>query len=210
MKIKTSWFQNSNKRRYLLMEKSIALLLAGLLIVLGAGELSGAGAQTSWSLKMTAPLEVAVSVTDMDTMLKFYTEILGLRKVADAKVPPEMTTKVGQTAHGLRVVRLATPYGEWIRLIQTGQPPKPGQVPQYVFDRHGLVYVSFLVTDIDGIVKRLKENGVKLQSGDTKLEVRPGLFVVYALDPEGNYIEFLEVPDVSSYRPDLFKYRVFP
>ena len=42
------------------MEKSIALLLAGLLIVLGAGEFSGAGAQTSWSLKMTAPLEVAV------------------------------------------------------------------------------------------------------------------------------------------------------
>jgi len=192
------------------MEKSIALVLAGLLFVLAAGEFSGAGAQTSWSLKMTAPLEVAVSVTDMDKMLKFYTEILGLRKVADAKVPPEMTTKVGQTAHGLRVVRLATPYGEWIRLIQTGQPPKPGQVPQYVFDRHGLVYVSFLVTDIDGIVKRLKENGVKLQSGDTKLEVRPGLFVVYALDPEGNYIEFLEVPDVSSYRPDLFKYRVFP
>ena len=120
-----------------------------------------------------------------------------------------MTTKVGQIAHGLRVVRLATPYGEWIRLIQTGKPPKPGEVPQYVFDRHGLAYVSFLVTDIDSIVKRLKENGVKLQSGDTKIEVRPGLFVVYALDPEGNYIEFLEVSDVSSYRPDLFKYRQF-
>lgn len=192
-----------------MMEKSILLLLAGLFFVLVAGGFSGASAQTSWSLKMTAPLEVAVSVNDMDKMLKFYTEILGLRKVSDAKVPPEMTTKVGQTAHGLRVVRLATPYGEWIRLIQTGQPPKPGEVPQYVFDRHGLVYVSFLVTDIDGIVKRLKENGIKLQSGDTKIEVRPGLFVVYALDPEGNYIEFLEVPDVSSYRPDLFKYRIF-
>lgn len=191
------------------MEKSILLVLAGLVFILAAGGFSGANAQSSWSLKMTAPLEVAISVNDMDKMLKFYTEILGLKKVSDAKVPPEMTTKVGQTAHGLRVVRLATPYGEWIRLIQTGQPPKPGGVPQYVFDRHGLVYVSFLVTDIDGIVKRLKENGVKLQSGDTKIEVRPGLFVVYALDPEGNYIEFLEVPDVSAYRPDLFKYRIF-
>lgn len=65
------------------------------------------------------------------------------------------------------------------------------------------------MTDIDSIVKRLKENGVKLQSGDTKIEVRPGLFVVYTIDPEGNYIEFLEVPDVSTYRPDLFKYRQF-
>jgi lactoylglutathione lyase len=191
------------------MEKYIFFVLTCLCFLLIAGTFSEANAQTSWSLKMTAPLEVAVSVNDMDKMLKFYTEILGLRKVSDAKVPPEMTTKVGQTAHGLRVVRLATPYGEWIRLIQTGKPPLPSQIPQYVFDRHGIVYVSFLVTDIDSIVKRLKDNGVTLQSGDTKIEVRPGLFVVYALDPEGNYIEFLEVPDVGSYRPDLFKYRVF-
>ena len=191
------------------MERSVLLTLASLCLVLVAGGLSGSHAQTSWSLKMTAPLEVAVSVNDMDKMLRFYTEVLGLKKVSDAKVPPEMTTKVGQSAHGLRVVRLATPYGEWIRLIQTGQPPKADEVPRYVFDRHGLVYVSFLVTDIDSIVKRLKENGVKLQSGDTKIEVRPGLFVVYALDPEGNYIEFLEVPDVGSYRPDLFKWRQF-
>ncbi|MCX5818934.1 MAG: VOC family protein [Deltaproteobacteria bacterium] len=170
---------------------------------------SVANAQTPWSLKMTAPLEVAISVNDMDKMLKFYTETLGLKKVADAKVPPELTTKIGQTTHGFRVVRLATPYGEWIRLIQTGHPSEPNPIPPYVFDRHGLVYVSFLVTDIDSIVQRLKENGIKLQSGDTKVEVRPGLFVVYAVDPEGNFIEFLEVPDISSYRPDLFKYRLF-
>jgi catechol 2,3-dioxygenase-like lactoylglutathione lyase family enzyme len=192
-----------------MLEKTMLWAMAGLLFVAIGGVISEAGAQTSWSLKMTAPLEVAVSVNDMDKMLKFYTEILGLKKVSDAKVPPEMTTKVGQTAHGLRVVRLATPYGEWIRLIQTGKPSKPAEVPQYVFDRPGLVYASFLVTDIDSIVKRLKENGVKLQSGDAKIEIRPGLFVVYALDPEGNFIEFLEVPDVSSYRPDLFKYRLF-
>jgi catechol 2,3-dioxygenase-like lactoylglutathione lyase family enzyme len=191
------------------MEKSMVLLMAGLFFVLVGGGISGTSAQAAWSLKMTAPLEVAVSVKDMDKMLLFYIDVLGLKKVSEAKVPPEMTTRVGQTAHGLRVVRLATPYGEWIRLIQTGQPPKPSEVPKYVFDRHGLVYVSFLVTDIDGILQRLKENGATLQSGDKKIEVRPGLFVVYALDPEGNYIEFLEVPDVSSYRPDLFKYRQF-
>lgn len=162
-----------------------------------------------WSLKMTAPLEVACSVNDMDKMVKFYTEVLGLKVVSEASVPSEMTKKTGQSPHGLRVVRLATPYGEWIRLIQTGQPPKPGETPKYIFDRHGIVYCSFLVTDIDSILARLKENGVKLQSGDEKIEVRPDLFIVYALDPEGNIIEFLEVPDISSYRPDLFKYRRF-
>jgi catechol 2,3-dioxygenase-like lactoylglutathione lyase family enzyme len=188
------------------MGKSILLMLASLCVV---GGLSVSTAQAAWSLKMTAPLEVAMSVNDMDKMLNFYTEILGFKKVGDAKVPPEMTKKTGQSAHGLRAVRLATPYGEWIRLIQTGNPPKAGEVPQYIFDKQGLVYISFLVTDIDGILKRLKENGVKLLSGDTKIEVRPGLFIVYASDPEGNCIEFLEVPDVGAYRPDLFKYRTF-
>jgi catechol 2,3-dioxygenase-like lactoylglutathione lyase family enzyme len=183
--------------------------MAGLFFVLVGGVISGTSAQAAWSLKMTAPLEVAMSVNDMDKMLNFYTEILGFKKVGDAKVPPEMTKKTGQSAHGLRAVRLATPYGEWIRLIQTGNPPKAGEVPQYIFDKHGLVYVSFLVTDIDDILKRLRENGVKLLSGDTKIEVRPGLFIVYASDPEGNCIEFLEVPDVGAYRPDLFKYRTF-
>jgi catechol 2,3-dioxygenase-like lactoylglutathione lyase family enzyme len=166
---------------------------------------NGTHTTMSWSLKMTAPMEVAYSVYDMDKMIKFYTEVLGLKKVSDASVPPEMTTKTGQTPHGLRVVRLATPYGEWIRLIQTGQPPAPSEIPEYIFDRHGLVYCSFLVTDIDSIVNRLKKNDVKLQSGDQKIEVRPGTFMIYASDPEGNTLEFLEVPDIASYRPDLSK-----
>jgi hypothetical protein len=54
-------------------------------------------------------------------------------------------------------------------------------------------------------VKRLKKNEVKLVSGEQKIEVRPGVFVVYALDPEGNYVEFLEYPDIASYRRDLHK-----
>ena len=160
--------------------------------------------QSCWSLKMTAPLEVAISVNDMNKMLPFYTEILGLKKFADNQVPPEMTHRVGQTPHGLRVVRLLTPYGEMVRLIQVGKPPKPSEVPRYIFDRHGLIYVSFLVADLDGVLKRLKEHEVKLVSGDQKIEVRPGVFVVYALDPEGNYVEFLEYPDIASYRPDLY------
>jgi len=163
------------------------------------------GGQSSWSFQMAAPMEVAISVNDMDKMLKFYTEVLGLRRFADNQVPPEMTTRVGQTPHGLRVIRLLTPNGEMVRLIKVGKPPVPREVPRNIFERHGLIYVSFIIKDINGILKRLKENGVRLVSGDQKIEVRPGVFVVYALDPEGNYVEFLEYPDIASYRPDICK-----
>ena len=165
----------------------------------------GPGCQSSWSLKMTAPMEVAISVNDMDKMLQFYTEVLGLKTFADNEVPPEMTARVGQTPSGLRVVRLLTPYGEMVRLIRVGKPPKANKVPRYIFERHGLIYISFLVADLEGVVKRLKENDVKLVSGGQKIEVRPGVFVVYALDPEGNYVEFLEYPDIASYRRDIYK-----
>jgi len=168
------------------------------------------GEQSSWSFKMEAPMEVAFSVNDMDKMLKFYTEILGLKKFADNEVSPDMTARVGQTPYGLRVVRLLTPNGEMVRLIRVGKPPAPGEVPQYIFERHGLIYVSFIIKDLDGILKRLKENGVKLVSGDQKIEVRPGVFVVYALDPEGNYVEFLEYPDIASYRTDIYPVRKPP
>lgn len=167
----------------------------------------GSTYQSAWSFRMTAPMEVAISVNDMDRMLKFYTEVLGLKRFADNSVPPEMTTRVGQTPHGLRVVRLLTPNGEMVRLIQVGKPPEPDEVPRYIFERHGLIYVSFIVADLDGILNRLKENGAKLVSGDQKIEVRPGVFVVYALDPEGNYVEFLEYPDIVSYRPEIYKSR---
>jgi hypothetical protein len=53
-------------------------------------------------------------------------------------------------------------------------------------------------------VKRLKAYGVRLLS-DEPVEVRPGVFALYSLDPEGNYLEFVEYPDPSAYRPDLFK-----
>ncbi len=54
------------------------------------------------------------------------------------------------------------------------------------------------------MLRHLKAHGVKLLSEET-IEVRPGDFAFYALDPEGNYLEFVEYPDPSTYRPDLFK-----
>lgn len=64
--------------------------------------------------------------------------------------------------------------------------------------------MSFIVTDLDGILKRLKENGVKLVSRKQKIKVRPEVFVVYAVDPEGNYMKFIGYPDITSYRPDIY------
>jgi lactoylglutathione lyase len=137
-----------------------------------------AGAQSSWSLKMTVPLELAISTVDIDRMLKYYTEVLGLKLVADVKTASEMSSRTGSTPYGYRIVRLQTPYGERIKLVQAGKPPKLNEVPNYVCERQGFVYLTFIIADLDGVMKRLKEHGVKLLSGGEKVEVRPGVFAI--------------------------------
>lgn len=160
--------------------------------------------QQSWSLKMVVPLEPGIVCIDIDRMLKFYTGVLGLKLVADAKTTPELSKRFGATPYGYRIVRLQTPYGEKIKLVQPNQPPKQNPVPEWVFERHGLAYLTFIIADMKEVVRRLKEHGVKVLS-DEPVEVRKGVFALYCLDPEGNFVEFVEYPDVPSYRPDLFK-----
>jgi hypothetical protein len=58
------------------------------------------------------------------------------------------------------------------------------------------------------MVARLNECHVKLVINEP-LEVRKGFLALFALDPEGNYLEFVEYQDPASYRPDLFKWHQF-
>lgn len=154
-----------------------------------------ATAQQPWSLKMTAPLEPGIVCHNIDTMIEFYTGVLGLKLVGDAETTPELSTRFGATPHGYRIVRLQTPYGERIKLVRPNRDaPRPQAVPRWVYERHGLAYLTFVIAGIEDVVKRLKAHGVKLLS-DEPVEVRPGVLALYSLDPEGNYVEFVEYPD---------------
>ena len=161
-------------------------------------------AQQPWSLKMVVPLEAGIVCIDIDRMLEFYTGVLGLKLVSDAKTTPEMSKRFGATPYGYRIVRLQTPYGERIKLVQPGAPPKGSPIPEWACERQGLAYLTFVIEDMKGVIKRLIEHGVRLLS-EEPVEVRKGVFGLFCLDPEGNVVEFAEYPDISSYRPDLFK-----
>ncbi len=163
-----------------------------------------ANGKKSWSLKMVVPLEPGIVCIDIDRMLEFYTEVFGLELVSDAQTTPEMSKRSGAEPYGYRIVRLQTPYGERIKLVQPGKLPKRNPVPAWVHERQGFAYLTFVIADIREVIGQLKEHGVKLLS-DEPVEVRKGVFVLYCLDPEGNFIEFVEYPDISSYRPDIFK-----
>ncbi len=165
--------------------------------------------EQTWSLKMTTPLEVGIVCVNMDRMLTFYTGVLGLKFVNEAEATAEMSKKFGATPNGFKIVRLQTPAGERIKLLR---PPKlqtrQSATSEYAFERQGTSYVTFVIADMQDVAKRLKTNGVKLMSPDP-VEIRKGVFALLAQDPEGNFVEFVEYPDVLAYRPDLFKWKQF-
>jgi len=165
---------------------------------------SAAKAEQPCPFKMVAPLEPGIVCIDMEPMLTFYTEVLGLKLVSDAQTTPEASTKFHATPHGYRIVRLQTPYGERIKLVQPNVSPVQNPVPEWVYERQGIAYFSFVVEDMKPVLARLKANHVKLLS-EEPVEVRKGVFGQFLLDPEGNFLEFVEYPDIASYRPDLFK-----
>ncbi len=162
-----------------------------------------------WSLKMVAPLEPGIVCMDLDRMLNFYTGVLGLKFATDAEAPAKMSTEFGTGPGGFRIIRLQTPYGERIKLIQPKSVSlEQNQIPKWVFHRQGITYITFVIVDVQAVTVRLKKSGVELMSQEP-VEIRAGITAIFAKDPEGNFLEFVEYADLASYRPDLYKWRQF-
>jgi hypothetical protein len=66
--------------------------------------------------------------------------------------------------------------------------------------RRGGSYVTFIVDDVSSLHERLARAGTPIRSRGV-VELRPGLRLVLATDPEGNFVEFLQYDDLDSYRP---------
>lgn len=164
-----------------------------------------AGADESWSLKMAAPLEPGIVCIDIDRMFDFYTGVLRLSPATDAEATPEMSTKFGTSPNGFRIIRLQTPYGERVKLVQPKKTIlKQSPIPKWVFERQGIAYLTFIVVDVNEVVTWLKKHRVDLVS-QGPVEIREGITAIFMRDPEGNFIEFVQYKDLQSYRPDLFK-----
>ena len=162
-----------------------------------------------WSLRMVAPLEPGIVCADLQRMFAFYTEVLGLKFATDAEATPDMSTEFGTGPGGFRIIRLQTPYGERIKLIQPKEMVlKPSPVCNWVFERQGIAYITFVITDVHDVVERLRQHRVDLVS-EGPVEIRKGITAIFARDPEGNFLEFVEYADLASYRPDLLKWRQF-
>jgi catechol 2,3-dioxygenase-like lactoylglutathione lyase family enzyme len=154
-------------------------------------------------VKLVAPLEVGITVTDLDLMRAFYEDVVGLEFVSLYEVDPERGTAATMCDEGYRIVRLQANTGERIKLAQPNRPPDAAGPAAAVLGEQGRVFLTFIVEDLQATIRHLREHGSNVRTGESRVEVRDGVYLAFAEDPEGNFLEFVEYADVASYRPDL-------
>jgi len=154
-------------------------------------------------MKCVAPFEPAICVADLDRMKEFYCDQFGMTVFNVLDVPPDKSAPPGLAANGYTIMRLETNDGQRFKLVQPNNPPAPNAGRDYVLDRQGLAFVTFLIDDLAGLIERLAAAGHTLMGDGERFEVRDGVNIAFVQDPEGNCIELVEYADISVYRPEL-------
>ena len=154
-------------------------------------------------LNMIAPFEMGICVNNLETMITFYRDVLGLKLISEIDVPVDKSSKAGFTNGGYRIVRLETNYGERIKLVRPILQPDIRSSGNEVLSNSGNIFLTFIVKDLEKTVKSLEEQGVSSRTTGGIMEVRDGVFLSIMDDPEGNHLEFVEYSDINSYRPDI-------
>jgi lactoylglutathione lyase len=153
-------------------------------------------------VRISAPMEVGFCCRDLDALARFYTEVLGFELINVVEVDAARARSATLSDGAYRVARLQTPWGERIKLLQPSKAPRQGKSADWILEHCNAAYVTFIVDDLNAMLARLVGQATVL-TGREKVEVRPGVWLAFVRDPEGNLLEFVEYDDLLAYREDL-------
>jgi catechol 2,3-dioxygenase-like lactoylglutathione lyase family enzyme len=139
---------------------------------------------------------VSVTVSDLDASIAFYGDVLGLRLhgrgTADA---PELSTMTTMADVRLLWAEFDLGKGQVLELLQFLSPA--GEPTGTRLCDPGAGHVGLAVNDVVGARDRLLAAGARVLSDPVRIE-EPGDWygakTLYALDPDGTWIELVERP----------------
>jgi catechol 2,3-dioxygenase-like lactoylglutathione lyase family enzyme len=143
---------------------------------------------------ITALRRATQLVSDVDNVLPFYRDTLGMRVVYDLEVTnPGQLNLIGITATKSRVVALESTRtdieGGLVGLVQILEP-----VPDIDFDAGNRVALLFLTDDAKSLHARLNAAGVTMRSELESYSASLGLTYAFTIeDPAGTRISFAEI-----------------
>jgi len=135
---------------------------------------------------------VGIVVKDMEKMVAFYRDFLGLATAIDFCAKGRFIESV-QALDGvdLRMVKLTLPDGSMIELLNDRGHPLD-ELPVRRLCDPGIVHVAFTVDDVDKTYQEFTARGLATLSAPV---TDPGgtARLFFARDPEGNLMELVEM-----------------
>jgi catechol 2,3-dioxygenase-like lactoylglutathione lyase family enzyme len=143
-------------------------------------------------MEQIQPIEVGISVADIDRMLDFYRTVLSCEEVRRSDIPASLTRALTGSADGYLNVWLRAPGGEIIKLFRQPTTPAADAPRAFLAERTGIAFLTFYCRDIEGVLATALANGARLRSEEWTLSGQVGVKLCFFDDPEGNVIELVE------------------
>jgi catechol 2,3-dioxygenase-like lactoylglutathione lyase family enzyme len=142
-------------------------------------------------------LHPVIVVSDMETALRFYRDLLGLRVISDDVHDPALMRRLtGYDNADVRAIILECPDRTEVELAEFRRPRGQSKVSRQ-FEDAGLYSVTFTVRDLEHVIGQLTEAGYHFTSPSVVQHVlRDGAVVgvVYCIGPDGVLITLAELP----------------
>jgi catechol 2,3-dioxygenase-like lactoylglutathione lyase family enzyme len=131
-------------------------------------------------------------VHDLECMLHFWREVMGLQVVVDFwEEGSFIDTVQGLSGVRLHMIKLRAPDGSMIELLKDEAHPTPPPEHNALCDR-GIRHLAFTVADVEAARETLRREGCEtLSEPVTAPDGKARLF--FARDPEGNLLEMVQV-----------------
>jgi len=136
---------------------------------------------------------VGVVTKDITKSLDFYLNVIGMTKVGEFDVDENFGEISGLTkgiAFHVDVLKLqdSPEANQWKLMSFKKEGSHP--MPKYIHDDTGMQYITISVNSLDPVLKRIKENNVKLM-GETPVPLGEKDHFVLVQDPDGTIIELI-------------------
>ena len=132
-------------------------------------------------------------VADLDKSVAFYRDVMGLTvNVTRERKGGPITQVLGYEDTHLKIALLSIGDGHTLELIQYVYPTGAAR-PTDERNTMGASHLAFNVVNIEQTFEHLVSNGA--QRLNPPVEVMPGRKVCYLQDPDGNWIELLEIDE---------------